>query len=99
MSENRQQEGAVLSRYCPKLGHPILFSYCMQVRMNEAGEIRPCNKIMDCWWETFDIQKFLQENMPAGIYRELVDQIPQGRGAGLFDAIQQALTNKEKDSD
>ena len=99
MPEEQEKQGSVLARHCPKLGHPIVFSYCMRARMNAAGENRPCNKILDCWWETFDIQRFLQENTSAEVYDELIRQEPQGRGAGLFDAIQQALENKDQESE
>lgn len=41
-------------RRCPMLGHPLEFSYC-----RAPGSDVPCRKIFDCWWETFDIEKFV----------------------------------------
>lgn len=90
------KSGAVLARHCPQLGHPIAFSYCMAARADTSGAAKPCKKIMDCWWETFDVQSFLKDTLPQADYSELVNKEPGNRrAAGLFDAIERALENKD----
>lgn len=96
--DNQHKTGGVLAQHCPKLGHPIRFSYCMQAAMNEAGAAKPCNKIMDCWWETFDIQSFLQDTLPEADYLALFNkETGNRRAASLFDALERALENKASD--
>jgi hypothetical protein len=45
-----------LQRRCPRLGGPVAFHYCRSCR----PEAQMCWKIIDCWWEYFDIQGYLQ---------------------------------------
>lgn len=83
-----------MALHCPKLGHTIPFSYCMRARMDDVGRVKPCIKIMDCWWETFDIASFLKDNLSESDFEELVHKKPASRAAGLFDAIEKALAHK-----
>jgi hypothetical protein len=46
-----------LERRCPRLGGPVFFGYCRR----DAGEGTPCWKILDCWWEYFDVTACLSE--------------------------------------
>lgn len=86
--------GRVLARHCPRLGHIIRFSYCMQAGMDQSGAGQPCHKIMDCWWETFDIQGFLQDTLSAAAYEALLHKDPGNRrAASLLDAIGRAVDN------
>lgn len=41
--------------YCRMLGHQVPFSYC---RQGASGQ--PCRRIFDCWFQTFDIETFIQ---------------------------------------
>ena len=41
--------------HCRRLGHPVSFSYCRR-----AGDGLPCPRILDCWFETFDVASFLR---------------------------------------
>jgi hypothetical protein len=43
------------ARRCPRLGHHVPFRYC---RTQEGGRL--CLRILDCWWETFDVRGFLE---------------------------------------
>lgn len=96
--DNQQKNDGVLARHCGKLGHPIPFSYCMQAGMSEAGAARPCNKIIDCWWETFDIESFLKDTLTEAEYAALLHKEPGNRrAASLFDAIERALDNKDSE--
>lgn len=42
------------TRRCPRLGHPVRFHYC-----RTQAEDDLCPRILDCWWETFDVREFL----------------------------------------
>ena len=56
VSENERAHP--LCRRCPRLGGPVTFRYCL------TGESSgPCFKVIDCWWETFDVVRFLQDHL------------------------------------
>ena len=52
-------EAKKLIRRCPRLGGPVEFFYCNSC--DREGE--PCSKIIDCWWEVFDVQKYLEDHV------------------------------------
>ena len=43
------------TRHCPMLGHVIGLGYC-----RAPGVDLPCGRILDCWWEQFDVEAFIQ---------------------------------------
>ena len=43
--------------YCRMLGHHLAFAYC-----RTGTGPKPCARILDCWFETFDIESFLREH-------------------------------------
>lgn len=47
-------------RRCPRLGHAVRFRYCREQAGNDL-----CPRILDCWWETFDVESFLCEEGEA----------------------------------
>ena len=94
MTDENGKHG-ILTRHCPKLGHSILFSYCVKADMTESGASHPCKKIIDCWWETFDVQSFLKDMLTVAEYKALLCKEPGNcRTESLFDAIQRAVKNK-----
>ena len=44
--------------YCRMLGHTLSFRYCRALGME--GE--PCHNILNCWFERFDVERFMGEN-------------------------------------
>ena len=75
------------SLHCRRLGHEVPFAYC---RQEQDGQ-RPCRLIRDCWWQVFDVETFLQQNLPAAEF----ELFQSGAGApdkilGLFEMIEQA---------
>ena len=70
-------------RRCPRLGNDVPFSYC-----RKPGEDIPCSKILDCWWEMFDINAFMQENYSKEILEE-ISKPPQMKTTSLLEMIQQ----------
>ncbi len=75
-----------LEQRCPRLGGPVTFKYC---RQNGEGQ-KPCFKIMDCWWESFDVRTYLQEILPESDFKVLMNAKPPAKIASLIDLIEQA---------
>lgn len=46
--------------YCKMLGHFLTFDYCRSVSNN-----LPCSKVLDCWFQHFAIQEFIDQNYTA----------------------------------
>lgn len=70
--------------YCPKLGHHLTFKYC---RTQDGNNL--CPKIRDCWFTTFDIEKFLATHYtPEEI--NTVNTPPKPKALTLFELIEQA---------
>jgi len=80
-----------LERYCPRLGHPIQFSYC---RCEQ--EEKPCGRILDCWWEKFDIQDYVLEHFGQETLAFL-NNPPQDKRVSLLDLIEKARRNTARD--
>lgn len=79
ITENDQR-----TRRCPILGHPINFSYC-----RKPGKKIPCRKIFDCWWETFDIKVFMEDNYDAETLLQIVSP-HQEKMVSLFEIMKRA---------
>jgi len=60
-----------LDTRCPRLGGTVPFRYCLG-----PGEPTPCYKILDCWWEIFDVTSYLKARMPEEAFNRLFE----GRG-------------------
>ena len=73
-----------LSRRCPRLGGPVDFSYCMRCELEQ-----PCFKIVDCWWETFDIVRYLQDHLPEEQVARIKEGRPKPKVASLVEMIAQ----------
>lgn len=83
IEEHDQREG-----YCRMLGHHVPFSFC---RAQADG--RPCRKILDCWFEKFDIRSFLSEHFTE----EQIDAFltpPKPKMATLLELIEKAKQNE-----
>ncbi len=83
-----------LERRCPRLGSVVSFGYCMI-----SGEDNlPCWKIFDCWWETFDVDGYLKQNLPNPAYNQLksMAETPRNKIGSIIEIINQAK-NQSKD--
>ncbi len=70
-----------LARPCPRLGHIVRFRYCLR-----GDPARPCFKIRDCWWETFDIDAYLQDHLSPAQWEALLQAKPPDRLGALVAA-------------
>ncbi len=75
-----------LERRCPRLGSPISFRYCLMSGEDDFV----CWKVLDCWWETFDVEGYLKNNMPESVFKELMakaDQ-PKNKISSIIEIIE-----------
>jgi hypothetical protein len=71
-------------RRCPRLGHEIAFGYC---RRTDAQS--PCTKLLDCWFEMFDVAEWARQNLSPGEMEKLT-AAPKPKMLSLVELIQQA---------
>jgi hypothetical protein len=79
-----------LSRRCPRLGGSVGFKYCM---LGE-GE-HPCAKVVDCWWETFDIVQYLRDNLSDEQFIQVLNTRPRPKIASLVELIGRAKKRQD----
>ena len=72
------------SRRCPMLGHDVSFSYCRQ----PAADL-PCRRVLDCWWETFDVEAFLRAHLDEQTLQRMLAP-RQDKMTSLVELIQRA---------
>jgi hypothetical protein len=70
---------------CPRLGHEITFSYCLQ----ESG-VHPCSRIISCWSFAFDVESFLHKNMKTQDWESFKKTQPKGKVTTLIELIEAA---------
>ena len=80
-----------LERRCPRLGGPVPFKYCMFA----GEENQPCFKVIDCWWETFDIVRYLKDKLTEDQFIRLRDSRPGPKIASLVELIEKTNTRQE----
>jgi hypothetical protein len=78
---------------CPRLGGPVPFSYCEQTGRNG----QPCFKVMDCWWQHFDVVAYLKKRFSTEELAELFTQQPRPKLTGILELIEQARQNSTPD--
>lgn len=76
-------------RRCPRLGGPVHFAYCETCGEDSSR----CFKIIDCWWEQFDIIGYLKENVSKEEFDRIVRAKPKPKVASLIELIQKAKSN------
>ena len=75
-----------LERRCPRLGGPVTFAYCRQGGDDQG----PCFKILDCWYERFDVVAVMEAEFGADGLAALRRAQPRPKVASLLDLIAQA---------
>jgi hypothetical protein len=82
MSENAKG----LIRRCPRLGSPVSFDYCQTCE--PQGPV--CWKILDCWWETFDVARYLQDTLSPEQFQRLAAAKAKPKITSLIEIAQRA---------
>ena len=79
-------------RQCPRLGNPISFRFCLI----SGDDDMACFKIFDCWWERFDVEAYLKQNMPESAFNELVKvaEKPKSKIASIIEIAEKAKKTK-----
>ncbi|MBC2736481.1 MAG: hypothetical protein HF981_19125 [Desulfobacteraceae bacterium] len=78
---------------CPRLGSPVPFTYCEKT----GNEGQPCFKLMDCWWQHFDVGAYLRHRLTAAEYEAFLNKEPRPKISSLLDLIAQARRNSASD--
>jgi hypothetical protein len=79
-----QQDSLV--RRCPRLGNLVPFNYCEIC----GDDQQPCFKILDCWWEHFDVVQYLKDNLSEDQFNRLTQARPTPKVTSLIELIEQA---------
>jgi hypothetical protein len=74
---------SALERRCPRLGGPVSFSYCL---CSETDR-RPCFKMLDCWWERFDVVGYLTRILGSAEVEKLQTAAPRPKVQSLLDLV------------
>ncbi len=75
-----------LVRRCPRLGHDIPLAYCLEAHAD--GTI--CPKVLDCWWEIFDVAAWLKSRLSPEDWHKLCCEPPAPKLVSLLEQIEQA---------
>lgn len=77
-----------LDRRCPRLGGPVALRYCLE----NGSDNLPCFKVIDCWWEMFDVVSFVRERLPQDQFDQLMSsrEKPPEKISSLIDLIEKA---------
>jgi hypothetical protein len=82
-----------LERRCPRLGGSVTFSYCRTC--GDSGG-PACWKILDCWWETFDVVAHLRVILPEAEFERITHPAPpKPKITSLLDLIDQIKKRSE----
>lgn len=76
-----------LERRCPRLGHRVPFQYCLD--FGNEGPL-PCWKVIDCWWEFFDIRSYLKDHFSEEDVSTLENAQPKPKIMSLIELADQA---------
>ena len=82
-----------LERRCPRLGGDVSFGYCKICGKDKT----PCFKVIDCWWERFDVVSHMKACLSPDAFETLRKQRkPPDKVTNLLDLIQQAKERASK---
>jgi len=82
-----------LERRCPRLGNRVPFQYCLD---SGSESSLPCWKIIDCWWEIFDIRTYLKDKFSEEEISALEEARPKPKITSLVELIDQAKKRSTK---
>jgi hypothetical protein len=74
---------------CPRLGQEITLSYCLQ----ESIDL-PCSRIVRCWSSAFDIETFLQKQLPPDLWHKFINSQPKDKVTSIIELIEAAKAIK-----
>ncbi len=78
--------------YCKILGHFLTFDYC-----RSANKGLPCSKVLDCWFQHFPIQEYINENYSADEQTKIFKP-PKTKILTLAEILEQAQQRLQKNT-
>jgi hypothetical protein len=76
---------------CPRLGGTVPFRYCMA-----PGEPAVCSKVLDCWWEVFDVVSHLKRQLSEEDFERVVQhRNPPNRMATILELVEKFRIGQE----
>ena len=51
---------------------------------------QPCIKVVDCWWETFDVVRYLEDHLTEEQLARVMKARPKPKVASLVEMVEQA---------
>ena len=85
-----QESEKLLERRCPRLGGPVTFHYCRTCSEGKGV----CWKVIDCWWEMFDVVRYLQDTLPEEEFKKLVNAQPKPKMTSLLELVDKVKQQK-----
>jgi hypothetical protein len=83
-----------LQRRCPRLGGDVNFGYCRTCGEEKSA----CFKVLDCWWERFDVAEYLKSRMTGEAFAALAARRPPpDKVASLVELIRRAQARAAQD--
>jgi hypothetical protein len=82
-------------RRCPRLGGSVItVGYCII----SGKDNLPCFKMLDCWWETFDVETYLREHLTDPLFQRFIESIqtPQNKIAGILEIANMAKRKSDR---
>ena len=79
-----EEDEKYLTRRCPRLGGPVSLHYCKSCEAGKAA----CWKIIDCWWEIFDIVQYLKDTLTADQYERLMCTKPKPKLTSILEIVE-----------
>ena len=80
-------------RRCPRLGGPVAFAYCRQC----ADNAEVCFKILDCWWEYFDVVSEMKRHLSPEALQSLLDARAKPKITSLLEIVEQVKARSADD--
>jgi hypothetical protein len=74
---------------CPRLGHEIVFSYCLEESLD-----LPCSRIRQCWSVVFDVEAVLQKKLSAEDLSRFNSSAPKDKVVSIIELIEAAKAGK-----
>ena len=81
-----EEKKSKLVRRCPRLGNPVPFHYCKICGDHQ----QPCFKVLDCWWEYFDVVQYMKDQLSEDQFNQLMEARPKAKVTSLVELIEQA---------
>ncbi len=64
--------------------------------MDNGEGYLPCWKILDCWWELFDIKNYLKQKLSAEDFLKFESLKPKPKVTSLVELIEQAKNRTQQ---